>query len=62
MNIKDVADISRLPAKTIRYHEDIGLVRPERAGNGYRRFAPRPAIRDGEAEAARTADRADAFA
>ena len=41
MNIKDVADISRLPAKTIRYYEDIGLVRPERAQNGYRRFAPR---------------------
>lgn len=41
MNIKDVADISRLPAKTIRYYEDIGLIRPLRAGNGYRSFTER---------------------
>lgn len=26
MNIGDVADMSGLPAKTIRYYEDIGLV------------------------------------
>ena len=26
MNIGDVADLSGLPAKTIRYYEDIGLV------------------------------------
>lgn len=41
MNIKDVAEISRLPAKTIRFYEDIGLVRPGRAPNGYRRFTER---------------------
>ena len=41
MNIKDVAEVSRLPAKTIRYYEDIGLVMPSRAGNGYRRYTPR---------------------
>ncbi len=41
MNIKDVAEISRLPAKTIRFYEEIGLVRPGRASNGYRRFTER---------------------
>lgn len=38
MNIKDVAERSGLPAKTIRYYEDIGLIRPQRAANGYRSF------------------------
>ncbi len=41
MNIKDVARMSGLPAKTIRYYEDIGLIRPLRSTNGYRSFAPR---------------------
>ncbi|MXU66026.1 Cu(I)-responsive transcriptional regulator [Oceanomicrobium pacificus] len=39
MNIGDVADRSGLPPKTIRYYEDIGLVRPARSGNGYRAFS-----------------------
>ena len=30
---------SGLPAKTIRYYEDIGLVRPARGANGYRDFS-----------------------
>ena len=38
MNIGDVAARSGLPAKTIRYYEDIGLIRPRRGENGYRRF------------------------
>ena len=38
MNIGDVADLSGLPAKTIRYYEDIGLVEPLRSANGYRTF------------------------
>lgn len=38
MNIGDVADRSGLPQKTIRYYEEIGLVRPDRSANGYRRF------------------------
>jgi MerR family transcriptional regulator, copper efflux regulator len=38
MNIGDVARRSGLPAKTIRYYEDIGLVRPLRSENGYRSF------------------------
>ena len=38
MNIKDVSDRSGLPAKTIRYYEDIGLIRPLRSANGYRAF------------------------
>ena len=38
MNIGDVADLYGLPAKTIRYYEDIGLVEPLRSANGYRSF------------------------
>ena len=38
MNISDVAERAGLPAKTIRYYEDIGLIRPMRAANGYRSF------------------------
>ncbi len=38
MNIGDVAARSGLPAKTIRYYEEIGLVTPLRDGNGYRAF------------------------
>ena len=38
MNIGDVATLSRLPAKTIRYYEDIGLVKPLRSATGYRTF------------------------
>ena len=38
MNIKDVAARAGLPAKTIRYYEEIGLIRPLRAANGYRVF------------------------
>ena len=38
MNIGDVATRSGLPAKTIRYYEDIGLIKPQRSENGYRCF------------------------
>ncbi|MQY43722.1 Cu(I)-responsive transcriptional regulator [Epibacterium sp. SM1969] len=38
MNIGDVAERSGLPAKTIRYYEDIGLIEPHRSANGYRCF------------------------
>ncbi|WP_170332262.1 Cu(I)-responsive transcriptional regulator [Ruegeria arenilitoris] len=38
MNIGDVATQTGLPAKTIRYYEDIGLIKPMRDDNGYRRF------------------------
>lgn len=38
MNIGEVSERSGLPAKTIRYYEDIGLVRPLRSDNGYRAF------------------------
>ncbi len=38
MNIGQVERHSGLPAKTIRYYEEIGLIRPERKTNGYRRF------------------------
>ena len=39
MNIGDAAMTSGLPAKTIRYYEDIGLITPDRAENGYRDFS-----------------------
>ena len=39
MNIGDAAERSGLPPKTIRYYEEIGLVRPSRAGNGYRDYS-----------------------
>lgn len=39
MNIKDAGAQVGLPAKTIRYYEDIGLVTPDRAANGYRDFS-----------------------
>jgi Cu(I)-responsive transcriptional regulator len=38
MNIGEAAAASGLPAKTIRYYEEIGLVQPVRTGNGYRAF------------------------
>lgn len=40
MNIGQAAAASGLPAKTIRYYEEIGLIRPARDANGYRAFAP----------------------
>ena len=39
MNISEVATQSGLPPKTIRYYEDIGLLRPARDANGYRSFS-----------------------
>ncbi|MBL4805897.1 MAG: Cu(I)-responsive transcriptional regulator [Rhodobacteraceae bacterium] len=39
MNIGDAAAQSGLPAKTIRYYEDIGLISPDRSSNGYRDFS-----------------------
>lgn len=38
MNIGEAARRSGLPQKTIRYYEEIGLLCPDRDGNGYRRF------------------------
>lgn len=38
MNIGEAADTTGLPAKTIRYYEDIGLIKPARATNGYRDY------------------------
>lgn len=38
MNIGEVAKRSGVAAKTIRYYEDIGLITPKRAANGYRAF------------------------
>ena len=38
MNIAKVAERLGIPAKTIRFCEDSGLVRPRRSENGYRAF------------------------
>jgi Cu(I)-responsive transcriptional regulator len=38
ISIKEAADLTGLPAKTIRYYEEIDLVTPMRAENGYRVF------------------------
>lgn len=39
MNVGDAAERSGLPAKTIRYYEEIGLIAPARASNGYRDYS-----------------------
>ena len=39
MQIKEFSQQTNLPAKTIRYYEDIKLVTPGRAENGYRDYA-----------------------
>lgn len=39
MNIGQASQASHLPTKTIRYYEEIELVRPNRAGNGYRTYS-----------------------
>ena len=39
MNIGEVAERTGLPSKTIRYYEEIGLVMPTRASNGYRVYS-----------------------
>ncbi len=38
MNISTAAELTGLPAKTIRYYEEIGLIEPARSENGYRRY------------------------
>ncbi|MEQ8334603.1 Cu(I)-responsive transcriptional regulator [Nisaea sp.] len=39
MQIREVEQSAGLPAKTIRYYEEIGLVRPDRRDNGYRDYS-----------------------
>jgi Cu(I)-responsive transcriptional regulator len=39
MNVGDAARSSGLPAKTIRYYEEIGLISPLRCANGYRDYS-----------------------
>jgi Cu(I)-responsive transcriptional regulator len=39
MNIGQASRAANLPAKTIRYYEDIGLIHPVRNANGYRDFS-----------------------
>ncbi|MBA3449137.1 MAG: Cu(I)-responsive transcriptional regulator [Pseudaminobacter sp.] len=39
MNIGTASEMSGLPPKTIRYYEEIGLLKADRAGNGYRDYS-----------------------
>ncbi len=39
MNISTAAEQSNLPPKTIRYYQDIALVKPGREPNGYRDYS-----------------------
>lgn len=39
MKIRDAAQAVNLSEKTIRYYEEIGLIRPDRLENGYRDFS-----------------------
>ncbi len=39
MNISQVSERAGLPAKTIRYYEEIGMIKPARGANGYRSFS-----------------------
>ncbi|MBC8129812.1 MAG: Cu(I)-responsive transcriptional regulator [Rhizobiaceae bacterium] len=41
MNIGEASRRSGLPPKTIRYYEEVGLVTPARAQNGYRDYRDR---------------------
>ena len=41
MNIGQAAERSGLSPKTIRYYEDIGLLKPARRANGFRDYADR---------------------
>ena len=41
MNIGEASRLSGLPPKTIRYYEEVGLVKPARANNGYRNYRDR---------------------
>lgn len=41
MNVRDTAARTGLPAKTIRYYDDIGLVVADRRNNGYRDYGDR---------------------
>ena len=41
MKIREAAQHAHLSEKTIRYYEDIGLVKPLRRDNGYRDFSER---------------------
>lgn len=38
MNIGEISARTGMPTKTIRYYEDIGLIKPNRSENGYRAF------------------------
>jgi Cu(I)-responsive transcriptional regulator len=53
MNIGEVEKHSGVPAKTIRYYEEIGLVHPNRLANRYRSFSEKDIFRLGFVHRAR---------
>ena len=55
--IRELSDRTNVPAKTIRYYEDIGLLAPaRRSPNGYRLYDGKDAERLGFIRSARTLD------
>lgn len=40
VTVGEAGEAAGLPAKTLRYYEQIGLVIPDRRGNGYRAYRP----------------------
>lgn len=55
MFIQELAQLSGVPAKTIRYYGSIGLLpAPERADNNYRQYTPEAAERLGFIVSARS--------
>ena len=40
VTVGEAGEAAGLPAKTLRYYEEIGLVVPDRRGNGYRAYRP----------------------
>lgn len=45
LTIGDVAELFEVTPKTLRHYEKVGLIRPERAENGYREYSPADILR-----------------
>ena len=45
MNVGEAARRSRLPAKTLRYYDEIDLIRPRRSASGYRAYSDEDVFR-----------------
>jgi DNA-binding transcriptional MerR regulator len=45
IGIGEVAALFDITTKTLRHYEKLGLIEPERAGNGYRQYSPEDVLR-----------------